>query len=155
MNAAWLHLVCAHLVVVLVPVAALLALIARLAPSRLMEHTAGALLVLAAVVSAVAYFSGPSALEIIDPQGDLVARQAESHAVAGRIAFSVVVLTGALALVALLQAWQGEAPGPLLLWAVVLAAGAAGATLLWTAHLGGVIRHPEIRPLVAFPPETP
>ena len=154
MNAAWLHLVCAHLVVVLVPVAALLALVAQLAHSRLMSNTAAAFLVFAAVISMVAYFSGPPALEVIDPQGGLFAEQAESHAVAGRIAFSVVVLAGALALVALLQDLQGEAPGPLLLWVVVLAAWAAGATLLWAAHLGGVIRHPEIRILVAFLSET-
>lgn len=154
MNAAWTHLVAAHLVVVLVPLAALLSLVARWVASRPMERTASVLLVLAALLAAVAYFSGPGALEIIDPGGSHLSDLAESHALAGRVAFSVVVLTGALALVGLLQEVQGEQPSAVLGWGVILAAVVAGGILVWAAHLGGVIRHPEIRSPTAILSES-
>ena len=69
----------------------------------------------------------------------------ESHAMIGRAGFIAAVLTGAVALVGLLQELQGEAAHRFLRWGLAFAMGTVVWLMAWAAHLGGRIRHPEVR----------
>ena len=144
MTAVHLHLLVVHLPVILCPLA--LALLGLDAARRIERPLTGyLLLVVAAAFGIVAFYSGPSAYESLQ---DLLAAEkprVEDHAVIARAAFVVVVLSGVLALQTLLQYLQGEVPAKVLRWAVVLTALGASYLLAWSAHLGGQIRHPEIR----------
>ena len=55
------------------------------------------------------------------------------------------MLTGVVALVGLLQELQGEKPTAAVRWALTFAVGMVVWVMSWAAHLGGRIRHPEIR----------
>jgi hypothetical protein len=57
-------------------------------------------------------------------------------------------LGGVGALVAFLQELQGEPATPALRWALLAVNLVVFGVLLWAAHLGGLIRHPEIAPPV-------
>ena len=152
MSAAELHLASVHLPVVLFPVAVLLLLLSRLTGSDQLFRIGCGFVLLGALFAFVAYLSGPYAFDQLElppgPDVDL----AEQHAVAGRIALIGAVTVGALALIALVNYLQGEVPPDVLRWALLLAALALCAVLVWTAHAGGQIRHTELRPpTVALP----
>lgn len=101
-----------------------------------------------AIIAAVAYFSGPEAYELLEQlEPALETAWIEDHAVIGRFAFVVLVLVGVLDLGALMQYLQGEVPSRLQRLSILGGLIAAAALLIWASHLGGLIRHPEIRSL--------
>ena len=158
MTALQLHLAVVHVPVVLCPLAAALlvyALIKKDAGEPFLK-LGWILLLVAAVGSLTAYYSGPSAFEQLNEKvtnnaagiQDLL----EDHAVLGRTAFVGMILVGALALQGLLQFLQGESPARWLRVTILMLALALSYVLVWSAHLGGQLGHPEIRgPSVLFP----
>jgi uncharacterized membrane protein len=145
MNAVQLHLAAVHFPVVgsffcLVTFA--LALFYR---SDLLFRVGCAFTVFCAAVAAASYFTGGEAFETLKTEldNDVV----ERHALFARGAFLLYTLGGIGALVALLQELQEEPAAPALRWALLAVNFAVFALLLWTAHLGGLIRHPEIATL--------
>lgn len=143
MNAAHVHLASVHLPVVgILATLALLALSLWLRSDLLFKVSCGFALACAAA-SALAYFSGGYAYDLMKP--DIDASLAESHALIGRAALLTMTLAGIVVLVALLQWLQGERPGPGLRWGLFAGLLLAAWTLSWAAHLGGRIRHPEVR----------
>ena len=144
MSAAHLHLMIVHLPVVLCPLALIFLAIDRFRGSH--RPTAGyGLLLAAGALGIVAYYSGPSAYEQLE--GVLAGEKdwVEQHAVAGRAAFVTLILAGVLALQAILRELQEEPVSKTLSFAIVLMALIACYCSIWAAHLGGQIRHPEIR----------
>ncbi len=144
MSAAHLHLMVVHLPVVLCPLGILFLLIDSLRGHD-RSMTGFVLLLSAAVLGVVAYYSGPSAYEQLE--GVLLTEKewVEQHAVAGRAAFVTLILAGVLALQAVLRELQEEPVSKGLRWAVVVMALIACYCSVWAAHLGGKIRHPEMR----------
>lgn len=145
MTAAHLHLMVVHLPVVLCPVALCLMAYAQWRREDGVLKVGYVLLIVAAAMSTVAFYSGPSAYDLLRDQLTQEKALVEDHAVAARAAFLCVLLAGVLALQALLQFFQEEPPARWLRWTLL------GATLLscyllaWSAHLGGQVSHPEIR----------
>ena len=144
MTAAHLHLVTVHLPVVLCPLALTLFVCARLRHDTPAARIARWMLVAAAAVGVPAYFSGPPAFESMEAELAAVRELVELHAVLGRAAFFGLVLLALAALQAALREMQEE-PVPRWLHAtVVVGTLLLSYVLAWTAHLGGVIRRPEI-----------
>lgn len=164
MSALQLHLAVVHLPVVLCPLAAVLLLVAmaRKEAGDPLLRLGWILLLVAALGSVTAYSSGPSAFEQLNEQipgkagmsgeAALVQALVEDHAVVGRTAFVGMVLVGVLALQGLLQFLQGESPARWLRVTILVLALVLSYVLVWSAHLGGQVGHPEIRgPSILFP----
>lgn len=157
MSAAHLHLLIVHLPVLGAIFAAAL-LVAGEARGRSpdgpsLRVTGWLVLLVSAVSGIVAYYSGPPAYEqleaVLAPEKEWV----EQHAVIGRAAFVGLVVAGALAVQALLQHLQEETPARWLRWTILGLVLVLCYVLAWAAHLGGLIRHEEIRPASPlFPP---
>jgi hypothetical protein len=99
-----------------------------------------------ALAAAASYFTGGEAFETMRDQLD--ADVVEQHALVARGAFLLYTLGGVGALVALLQELQDEPATPALRWALLAVNAVVFGVLLWAAHLGGLIRHPELAPPV-------
>ncbi|MEZ4750456.1 MAG: hypothetical protein R3B54_07455 [Bdellovibrionota bacterium] len=143
MNPAQIHLALNHLPIGLVLVAVPLLLVAMWRKSNELRSTALVLLVLAAVVALPAFLSGEPAEEVIEHMPGVSGRLIHEHEEAGEFA---LILSGILGLVALAtlvvqrkkQLHTGVFAGIAALGLVSLV------TFVRTAHLGGVVRHPEI-----------
>lgn len=144
MNAAQIHLMTAHLPVVGVPFAAALLVAGLIGKSETLWRAGCWAVLVSGAAAAFPYFSGPMAYELVATHFGVTATAVESHAVVARGASLGLVVVCAVTLSALLRDWQGDPPGKALR-AVVL----AGVVLItyalgWSAHLGGLIRHPEL-----------
>ena len=156
MNGAQLHLTVVHLPVVGVLAALVLLLVAVLRDSESLVRVALGFLVIGTVCAVPAYFSGPEANEVAESFATIDPHLVEQHALIGRAAFFAA---GILAAVALKIWWDSMSESPTnkgtrlgLLLATFLIAW----LMAWTAHLGGLIRHPEIRdPQWLLFPELP
>ena len=157
MNAANLHLAIVHL-----PLSALLGAVVLLLCARAWGEERAFRLALLAIVAgalaaAMAYYTGPSAHQILIDAGFNTGdtqNVVETHALWGRVSFVVLGLCGALAFQAWLQHYQGERPAAWQRWTLLIAGAAMLGVLAWTSHLGGQVRHTEIRGALqgAMPP---
>ncbi|MEL7060700.1 MAG: hypothetical protein AAGN46_11805 [Acidobacteriota bacterium] len=145
MTAAHLHLAIAHLPVVLVPMALVLLILGSVLRREILAQTAYGVLLVAAVAAVFAYYSGPSTYEQLESVLAAEKPWVERHAVIARAAFVGAVLAAALALQAGLHALQGDPPLRWLRIVLVLLLLAVTYLFAWSAHLGGQIRHHEIR----------
>jgi len=153
MSAVHLHLAVVHLPVVGCLFVAVLLAVAVWRRSDLLFTTAACLLVACAVGAAVAYYSGPPAYEQVRPRLVDGEEVVERHALLGRASFVGMVLLGVLAIQALLRSAAADGPPPWLRWALLAGTLLMCWLLAWTAHLGGAVRHDELRdrPLPVFP----
>jgi uncharacterized membrane protein len=145
MNAVHIHLLVVHLPVVLCPLVAVLLAIGLWKKNAALQKQGYAILIACAVAGTVAFYSGPSALEMLQNQLEEERSVVEDHAAIGRAAFIATLVAAALAIQALLQYAQEEPPARWLRVAILVLVLATCYLLAWSAHLGGQIRHPEIR----------
>lgn len=102
-------------------------------------------LLILGVIASVAYFTGPRAAdwtkEILDnyPQ-DLV----ENHALLGRVAFVIQVIGALLGVMGWASILQEETPDKRIATVLLLILGVNTAVILYTAHLGGLIRRMDL-----------
>ena len=145
MNAAHIHLMVVHLPVVLCPLVLVLLAWGQLRHNDVYLRQGYIILILCAAAGVVAFYSGPSAFELL--QEKLVAERdlVEDHAAIARAAFIVTLVGGVLALQALLQFAQEEPPARWLRTTILMTTLLACYLMAWSAHLGGQIRHPEVR----------
>jgi uncharacterized membrane protein len=146
MNPIVVHVVVVHVPVVGLLFAALTALAAAVWDDRRLMILALAFTALCAIAGVVAYGSGPAAYERLraglEP-ADIA--MADGHAILGKISFAALVLLGVGVLQTALR-WSGGTPPPRWAsWALTAVLFLAAALLAYTAHLGGGIRHPEVR----------
>jgi cytochrome bd-type quinol oxidase subunit 1 len=110
------------------------------------------LLLFCAVSSAAAYFSGGYAYEELASSPVIQDEQTDPHALIARAAFMLMVVVGVATLSVFLQYLQGENPH---LWhrrGILIATFILVYMFAWAAHLGGRVRHEEIRePSYVFP----
>lgn len=145
MNAAHIHLLTVHLPVVLCPLVAVLLAAGAFRQNDGLLRLGYTILIVCAAAGAVAFYSGPSAFEMLQEklaeERDLV----EDHAAIARAAFIATLVAAALGLQALLQFAQEEPPARWLRRVILGGVLLACYLMAWSAHLGGQIRHPEIR----------
>ena len=144
MDPLQLHLLANHLPVVGVLFAAVTLVVGLVSRSEGIRRFGLACLVGVALVAVPVYFSGEPAEERLEKAVALSENLVERHDDAARAALIVLAAAGALAIVVQLRSRRrllSEAEIALLL---VAAIGGAG-TIAWAAHLGGQIRHSEIR----------
>lgn len=146
MTAAYTHIVIVHLPVVGLVFTLVVMLLGLFFTDRRLILTGCAFTVVCAVGAVIAYGSGPPALEQLRAGFDnATVALAEQHAVIGRAAFIGAILAGIVALQALLRTAADEGPSPWLVRGLAALLIVVAVLMAWTAHLGGGIRHPEVR----------
>lgn len=102
-----------------------------------------AMLVAVALSAVVVLFTGEPAEETVEHLAGVSKSTIEAHERVARPATFVVAALGAVALVGLARSRRRE-PSRAFAGSILILALGSSALLAWTAHLGGVIRHPEI-----------
>lgn len=145
MSWAHVHLALNHVPVVGLLIVLLLLAVARLRSSTELTRASYALLVLLGVTAVVVYLTGEPAEELIENLPGFSEALVEEHEEVALIATIGMGVLGLVALVGLIRfrppriepAWYGRG--------VLLLALLMGGVIVWTANLGGQIRHSEIR----------
>lgn len=110
-------------------------------------------LVLVALFAVPVYLSGKSGEHVVEHMPAVTERQIAPHEQAAAVALTLMLALGALALFGLLRSPGAPLPGWLMA-AVLLLSLLTSGVALWTANLGGRIRHVETRPGFEVPRET-
>lgn len=149
MNAAQIHLGLNHLPVVGILFGTMILLVAMVLKNRTVRATGLALLLFASLTSVPVFLSGEPAEELVEERPGVSESDIHEHEEAGEFALVIALLTGVAAAGALATTLRPELAGgrfekPLTIATLILAL-AANASLLRTAHLGGLIRHEELK----------
>ncbi len=105
---------------------------------------------LLALLAGAVYFSGGAAYEQLRLAAEAAGggwplqAAAETHGVAGRAAFLVLLLSGAAQLQGVMARFQGQAPARAQRWTALGLGLAAVVLLLLAAWLGGAVGHPAL-----------
>ena len=145
MSWAHIHLALNHVPVIGLLIVLLLLAVAMLRHSTELTRVSYGLLVLLAATSVVVYLTGEPAEELIENLPGFSEALVEEHEEVALIATIGMVVLGLVALVGLIRfrppriapAWYGRG--------VLFLALLTGGVMLWTANLGGQIRHSEIQ----------
>ena len=146
MNAAQIHLALTHLPVVTALLAAATLAIGAVARNAATRRFGLALLIVAGLTAIPTQRSGEGAEEIVGDRPGVSEAMIERHEDAAGVALALTVLGGAIAAGTLAAGRLGRQRAAQGLFALALALSFADtAALAWVAHLGGEIRHDEIR----------
>jgi len=152
MNPVYTHILIVHVPVVGALFSLTVVAVGTALRDRRIELLGCALTVVCAIAAAAAYGTGPPAYEALEPQmAESTRALAEQHALVGRGAFILTLLTGIVALQVLLRTAAAEMPSPWVMRGIVVLLLLLAGTLTWSAHLGGMIAHPEARGPTAVP----
>lgn len=144
MNLAHIHLILNHIPVIGIPVALAFLIYGTYVKNQLTQRFALLVLIgLAAVVLPV-YFTGEPAEEVVEHLPGVAESFIEAHEDAAMFSLVLTLLSGATAFIAL---WFQKDPkkSRLLNFGVMGVASLAVLSLLYTANLGGKVRHTELR----------
>lgn len=146
MNGAFIHLLFNHIPVIGVPLSWLLLTAGAFRHSRELIQAAYVSFILMALLTIPAFKSGGPAVHVVRDLPGISRPVIRAHAQAADKAFWGVELLG---LAGLIGVWfskraDGVPPGVTVL--TLLFGLGASVWLGWVAHLGGLIRHPEIAP---------
>ena len=145
-NAAQLHLALTHLPVVTALLAAATLAIGALAGNGAARRFGLVLLVVAGLSVIPTQMTGEGAEEVVEELPGVSEAVIERHEDAAEVAFALTLLGAAVAAGALVASQLGRQRTAQALFSVALAMSLADtAALAWVAHLGGEIRHTEIR----------
>jgi hypothetical protein len=144
MNAAYLHIALVHIPVVLTPVSVILLAIAHLRSSLAVARVALGILIAASLMAVCAYFLGEGAEEVVEHLPGILESTIEDHEESASLSLGFTIAAGLLSLMSWIAISKGSALERALLAITFMVATASSASLAYTAHLGGIIRHPEI-----------
>lgn len=147
MNTAHWHLALNHFPVLGTLFGSVLFLLGNARRSGELKRTSYGVFVAAALLSVPAYFTGKPAEDWVKPLPGISQPVLEEHEEAAQVALAA---SQGLGLVSLAALWwfRGDKCVPLWLTGLILLlALLATSLLLWTANLGGQVRHTEIRPM--------
>jgi hypothetical protein len=143
MNYAQIHLVLNHLPVFGTVFGILLLAYGQLRKIEEVTRIALGVFVLAALVAIPVYLTGEPAEEIVENLPGVAEAIIEQHEDAAFTALILMEITGVLALLNLF--FIGRSFGRKFIAVTALSSVIAAGMILWTANLGGKIRHTEIR----------
>ena len=153
MNSAQVHLALTHVPVLLSIVGLTMLIIALLKKNSTLTKTSYVIILIAGVAALPVFFTGEGTAEAVEHAPGVSESVIERHEDVARLAMISIALSGVLALVALVAfGWRLAARilKPLVLMLTIT----SGGLMLQTAHLGGQIRHTEIRNQVAIQSEN-
>lgn len=144
MNLAHVHLILNHIPVVGIPIALLFLVYGMYAKNQQSQRFALFVLIgLAAIVLPV-YFTGEPAEELVEHLPGVAESFIEAHEDAALFSLILTLITG-LAGLATIWFYKDPKKGRLLSFIVLGFASLAVVSLLYTANLGGQVRHTELR----------
>lgn len=149
MNPAELHLILTHVPVVGFPIGVALLAYGLFRKHIAVERAALVLIGLLSLACVGTYLSGEGAENLLmsKENPDLLRSWIHEHEEMAESAFILVLITGALAIALLTRRVQRLSWSPWILRATLVAGLIASGLLALTAHLGGEVRHTEIRSL--------
>ncbi len=105
------------------------------------------IMIVTGLVAIPVYLTGEPAEEVVEGLPGVIENFIESHEDFAKFALTSAIVSGAVSLVALLfsRARFESTVGRVLVWASLFLTIMTVGTMGWTAKLGGVIRHTEIR----------
>ncbi|MCI0453758.1 MAG: hypothetical protein L0Y68_02040 [Candidatus Dadabacteria bacterium] len=145
MNWAHVHLMLNHIPLVGVGFAALLLIVAMLRRGKELITVALVFVILVSLWAIPAYLTGEPAEKIVEDLPGISEELIEEHEEQAEIAFILVEVTGALALITLIARRYSDKLGQRLIMLTLLVLIVSGGLIAWTANLGGKIHHEEIR----------
>lgn len=144
MNYAHIHLILNHVPVVGVGGIILLLIVAMVRRSNELITVALVFILLLSLVTIAVYLTGEPAEEVIKNLPGISKELIDQHEEQAEIAFILVEVTGAIALITLIARRYSDRLGQKLAILILVVLIVSGGLLAWTANLGGKIRHPEI-----------
>lgn len=145
MNYAHLHLMLNHIPVIGIGLVTLLLIIAMVRRSKELMTVSLIFMILVALATIPVYFTGEPAEEVVEDMQGISEQLIEQHEEVAEIAFILVEITGALALIALIAWRYSDRFGRTLSIFMLLSLIISGGFIVQTANLGGKIHHEEIR----------
>jgi len=98
-----------------------------------------------ALLTSISYFTGPTTADWIKEHITTYSKDLiENHAIWGRVAFIISILSGVLGIMALANYAQDEKPPKAIPWILIVLFFINVLVLVYTAHLGGLIRRPDL-----------
>lgn len=152
MNPAQVHLALNHIPVVLAVMALALLVIGGARREDAVTRTGIAVLIAAALIGLPVFLSGEPAEEMIEHLAGVQEETIDRHENTGKIALALLLASGLIAGFGIVR-HQGRAVTQGYSMVLTLAALVLAAYMAWTAHTGGLIRHPEIAGKGAVAPE--
>jgi uncharacterized membrane protein len=154
MNWVHVHLALSHLPVIGTIFGVLLLLLALIRKSEELKRVSLGVFVFTALLALPVYFTGEPAEEVVEHLPGVAESLIERHQNAALFALLMAGVTGIVALTGLILFRRAEKmPGRVVAAALVLSLATSG-LMVWTANLGGEIRHTEIRADFQAPAET-
>lgn len=141
-NGAQLHLALNHMPAAINAAGLIVIVIGLFWKNAAVVRTAFALMIVAALVTIPAFYTGDSAEHLVEKLDRVNEMAIHPHEEAGELAFITMLVQGGLAILALILARRNPPRG----WTVaviVLAALVSTGALFRAAQLGGKIQHPE------------
>ncbi len=146
MFANWVHIVIVHVAVLGTPILAYRVFAHRKEPmdSKSWKGTFSGLIFLAAIAG-IAYYTGPETADWTKQVlSDFPQDQVEDHALWGRVAMVIQVIAGFVGIMGWASILQEEQPDRRIYWIVLVLLLANTLVMLYTAHLGGMIRRMDL-----------
>ncbi len=144
MNATQVHLAMTHLPVILSLVGMLALLISFIKPNISLRRTALYILLIAGITALPVFFTGEGAEEVVENLPGVSESLIEDHESIAKYGLFAILATAVLALIALPN-FIAEKFKKGIVVAVLIVSFVSTGLMIQTAHLGGQIRHSEIR----------
>ena len=143
MNSVQVHLALTHVPVILSLIGLIMLIVAFFVKNTTLTKTSYILLLVAAVIALPVFFTGEGTEEAVEKLPGVSDTIIEKHEDVAKLAMFSIAAAGLLALAALVTfKWQ---IARLFKTVTLLLAITSGALMVQAAHLGGQIRHSEIR----------
>jgi uncharacterized membrane protein len=144
MNASQVHLALTHFPVVLSLVGLIMLIVAVLNKNLGLKRTAYFVLIAAGIATIPVFISGKGAEEIIEDFAGVSESMIKQHESIAQFSLIAIIISAVLSAAALIP-YKFKTVSRVFTILVFLSVIVSSALLAQTAHLGGQIRHPEIR----------